>query len=157
MKRKYKLLLLMFFSLLFLVGWGKKQVELLNDKKLIDLNLALQKCLLGTDAPDKETISDNEEKVDEILPELTVTVIPDDKITIEKEERTIVISIRDRNITYNSVECDVNKLKDKIKKDNGEHISFQLVDDFAESHMYKKVMSILSQLELEIGLNYTKE
>ena len=155
MKRKYKLLLFTVFSLLFFVGWGKKNVELLNNKKLIDLNLAIEKCLLGTEVDNKETNSDNDEKVEEIVPK--VTVIPEDKITIEEKEKTIVISVRGRKITYHFVECDVDKLKDKIRQDKGEHVSFQLVDDFAESHVYKRVMAILSELELEIGLKYTKE
>ena len=154
MKRKYKLLLFMVVSLLCLVGWGKKQVELLNDKKLIDLNLALQNCSLGADS--KENTSDNDEKVEEIVPE--ITEIPDDKIVIEEKEKTIVISIRGRDITYDFVKWnDIEKLKDKMKQDNGELVSFQLVDDFAESHIYKRVMTILSELELEIGLKYTKE
>ncbi len=154
MKRKYKLLLFMVVSLLCLVGWGKKQVELLNDKKLIDLNLALQNCSLGADS--KENASDNDEKVEEIVPE--ITEIPDDKIVIEKKEKTIVISVRGRDITYDFAKWnDIDKLKDKMKQDNGELVSFQLVDDFAESHIYKRVMTILSELELEIGLKYTKE
>ena len=154
MKRKYKLLLFIVISLLCLVGWGKKQVELLNDKKLIDLNLALQNCSLGADS--KENTSDNDEKVEEIVPEITPT--PIDKIVIEEKEKIIVISVRGRNITYNFVKWnDIDKLKDKIKQDNGELVSFQLVDDFAESHIYKQVMAILSELELEIGLKYTKE
>ncbi len=154
MKRKYKLLLFMVVSLLCLVGWGKKQVELLNDKKLIDLNLALQNCSLGADS--KENTSDNDEKVEEIVPE--ITEIPDDKIVIEKKEKTIVISVRGRDITYDFAKWnDIDKLKDKMKQDNGELVSFQLVDDFAESHIYKRVMTILSELELEIGLKYTKE
>ena len=154
MKRKYKLLLFMVVSLLCLVGWGKKQVELLNDKKLIDLNLALQNCSLGADS--KENTSDNDEKVEEVLPK--ITEIPDDKIVIEKKEKTIVISVRGRDITYDFAKWnDIDKLKDKMKQDNGELVSFQLVDDFAESHIYKRVMTILSELELEIGLKYTKE
>ena len=154
MKRKYKLLLFMVVSLLCLVGWGKKQVELLNDKKLIDLNLALQNCSLGADS--KENTSDNDEKVDEIVPEITPT--PTDKIVIEEKEKTIVISIRGRNITYDFAKWnDIEKLKDKMKQDHGEFVSFQLIDDFAEAHIYKRVMAILSELELEIGLKYTKE
>lgn len=155
MKRKYKLLVLTVFSLLFFVGWGKKSVELLNNKKLIDLNLAIEKCLPGAEIQNKEPISDNDEKVEELVPK--VTVIPEDKVTIEEKEKTIVISIRGRKITYNFVECEVDKLKDTIRKDNGKLVSFQLVDDFAESHVYKRVMAILSELELEIGLKYTKE
>ena len=154
MKRKYKLLLFIVISLLCLVGWGKKQVELLNDKKLIDLNLALQNCSLGADS--KENTSDNDEKVEEIVPEITPT--PIDKIVIEEKEKIIVISVRGRNITYNFVKWnDIDKLKDKIKQDNGELVSFQLVDDFAEAHIYRRVIAILSELELEIGLKYTKE
>ena len=69
-----------------------------------------------------------------------------------------MISVRGRDSTYDFAKWnDIDKLKDKMKQDNGELVSFQLVDDFAESHIYKRVMTILSELELEIGLKYTKE
>ena len=61
MKRKGKLLLLLTVSLLVLAGWGQKKVELLNDKKLIDLNAALEKCILGADdlTPDEGNNNQN--------------------------------------------------------------------------------------------------
>lgn len=135
MKRKVRLLAFLFLSLLFLVGWGKKEVELLDDKPLIDLNKALGICLPGSDASSDETTSDS-----------------------GKESKTIIIHIRDRKVTYDSVLWeDLNKLDHRIRQDYADHASFRLIDDYAESHVYKKVKNILSELESEIGLVYTTE
>ena len=159
MKRKYTILLLMIFSFMFLVGWGKKSVELLNDKKLIDLNLAIERCIPGADAPDNNDTSDsNEEENNENNNDVTITVTPDDKEDMEEEDRTLVISVRNRKVTYETVEyTNMDKLKERIKQDNGERVTFKLVDDFAEAHVYKEVMSILSELESELGLKYSKD
>lgn len=155
MKKKYRLLSLMFLSLLFLVvGWGKKSVELLNDKKLIDLDAAIVMCLPGADVSDNETNFEKEEKTEAASPE----VVTDDKISIEDQDKTIIIRVRERMVIYDGVEWfDMDKLEDRIRQDNGEHVLFHLIDDYAESHVYKSVVSMLSDLELEIELNYTKE
>ena len=154
MKKKCRLLLIMFLSLPFLVGWGKKSVKLLNDKKLIDLDAAIVMCFPGADAFDNETNSEKEEEVNDALPE----VATDTKISIENEDKTIVIRVRDRKVIYDGIEwLDMDNLKDRIRQDCGEHIIFHLIDDYAESHVYKSVMSMLSDLESEIELNYTKE
>ena len=49
MKKRGKLFLLLAVSLLVLAGWGQKKVELLSDKKLIDLSAAIGNCTLGAD------------------------------------------------------------------------------------------------------------
>ena len=156
MKKRYLFVLATVCALVFLAGWGKKNVELLNDKKLIDLNTAIEKCIPGANSAEKsETSSSTSIVADEkVMPGSA----SNDENRVETQERIIVITVRDQTITYDTEEyADLNRLKAKIIQDNGEYVSFRLVDDFAESHVYKEVLSILSDLEAEIGLNYTKE
>ncbi len=154
MKKKYPAMFMMICSLIFLTGWGKKEVKLLNDTKLIDLDTAIEKCIPGANSAEKsETSSSTSTVADEKV--MSGSASNDEN---ETQERIIVITVRDQTITYDTEEyADLNRLKAKIIQDNGEHVSFRLVDDFAESHVYKEVLSILSDLEAEIGLNYTKE
>ena len=82
MKRKGKLLLLLAVSLLVLAGWGQKKVELLSDKKLIDLSAAIGNCTLGAEdlIPDegKETpnLSATPVPMTSVTPKPTVTPRP---------------------------------------------------------------------------------
>ena len=166
MKRKYKLLLLLFFLLLFLVGWGKKSVELLNDKKLIDLNAALGICIPGAE----ELVSNNGKVTvaprptatprPTVTPRPTATPKPTATPTPTEapKPRTIIIRVRDQKITYDSEEWkEVDNLEEQIRQDHGDLISFRLVDDFAEAHAYRRIMAILEELEAEIGIRYTKD
>lgn len=152
MKRKIKLLLFTGLSLLVLIGWGKKNVELLNDKKLIDLNIAMEKCLPGADVSDPENSSNTEK------PQNTVTPTITPQLTVTPKPRTIVIRVRNRNITYDSIEWEnVDKLADRIRQDNSTLITFRLEDDFAEAHVYRRIMAVLADLEAELGIRYTKD
>lgn len=157
MKKKYLATFIMISFLIFLAGWGKKEVKLLNDTKLIDLDAAIEKCIPGANSTEESEASDSTSDVssDEEVPTITM---PNDEKLVENKERIIVITVRDQTVTYDTKEyTDMNRLKAKIVQDNGKQVSFRLVDDFAESHVYKEVLSILSDLEAEIGLNYTKE
>ena len=155
---KYRILSFILISLVFLVGWGKKNVELLNDKKLIDLNVAIENCIPGADASEESTDVTNVENVEteEHTEEAIFEEETTDKITIENTERIMVISVRNRDIFYNSVEyTNMDKLKEKMVQDNGKNVTFKLVDDFAEAHVYKEMISILAELKTEVGLKYT--
>lgn len=171
MKRKIKWLLLFSFLLLF-VGWGKKNVELLNAKKLIDLNAALGNCVLGADA----ILPDDKENTEQTQISVTPTVTPKlqstprptatprplvaltPQPTATPTPRTIVISVRDRKVMYDTLDWEsVDTLKAQIQKDHAAHISFRLVDDFAEAHVYREIMAILAELEAETGIRYTKD
>lgn len=163
MKRKIRWLVLVGVSLLCLAGWGKKRVELLSDKKLIDLNAAIVFCMPGADSAEQE---ENQNSQMSQEPEATVTpkptAVPTKKTENQKnpegEERTVIISVRERVITYNLTErVKPDKLKDIIKKDYREGADFRLVDDFAEAHVYRRVISILKELEEEFGISYTMD
>lgn len=160
MKKKYTVLFVI-FSLMLLAGWGKKNVELLNDKKLIDLDAAIGICIPGADAAQasdnvvNQSDAENEEHNEE---NMTAEIALDDKERIDEEKQVRVIKIRARKIVYETVEyTDIDELKNKIKQDNGKNVTFKLVDDFAEAHVYKEVKSMLSELEQEIGLKYSND
>ena len=89
---------------------------------------------------------------------MTAEIALDDKERIDEENQVRVINIRNRKIVYETVEyTDIDKLKNKLKQDNGKNVTFKLVDDFAEAHVYKEVKSMLSELEQEIGLKYSND
>ena len=160
MKQKYLVMFIMICSLVLLAGWGKKEVKLLNDdtenNKLINLDKAIKESIPGVNSAEESETSDSTSVASD--EKVLSGAASNDENSLEDKERIIVITVREKTITYDTEEyTDLNKLKAKIIQDNGEQVSFRLVDDFAESHIYKEVLSILSNLEAEIGLNYTKE
>ena len=173
MKRRGKLLLFLAVSLLVLVGWSQKKIELLNDKKLIDLNLAIGKCTLGAEdlIPDEgDSTQDSNNSATVPGPVMSVTPKPTQGLTptpkpttqpkpsLPAKPRTLDISIRDMQVTYNHVPWpDLEILKAQLQKDHDERTTFRLVDDFAEAHVYKQMLEILNELETKIGLRYIKE
>lgn len=151
MKKKYRIPMLMIVSLLFLVGWGKKQVELLNDKKLIDLNAAMGICMPGADTPDHNA---NDQESEERRSQETQTGTD----SAGDEEKIIVIRVRGEKVTYDSVQLTgLDSLKNRIRRDCGDKVSFRLMDDFAEAHVYKEILKMLSELKSETGLTYTMD
>ena len=151
MKRKIKISVFLCFSLLLLVGAGKQTVKLLNDRKLIDLSLAIELCLPGGDSATKEPDTESETgKVEEPEPEVKEEEI--------KGKEKIIISIRGREITYDAQPgfCEED-LKEQMYRDSEGDAVFHLVDDFAEAHLYRYAMAILEELAREKGITYTKE
>ncbi len=146
MKKKIRLVAVLALALLFLVGWGKQSVKLLNDSKLIDLEAALQVCLNGSSMSEGDENTEN--------PDAPVsTQAPTDP----DEERTIIISVRDRVIIYDAgEEVPLNKLEARIRQDYGKKVTFLLVEDYAEAHVYRQIQAILSKLNHEMGLEYTE-
>jgi len=168
MKRKRKLLLLAIAALLVLAGWGQKKVELLSDKKLIDLSAAIGNCKLGADDMvqdiGKETPNPSATPVPMTSVTPKPTAKPTPKVTVTPAPtrvplpRTMDIRVRDQKVSYNYVEWpDLAILKEQIQRDFDERTSFRLVDDYAEAHVYREMLNILSDLEAEIGLKYTIE
>lgn len=139
-KKVFPALLLM-LMILVLCAWGEKPVELLDDQKLIDLNKAIDFA-----APGGELVTQDD-------PAVTAAVTA---VTQIREEE-IVISIRGERITYNGSECRFEDLEAKLRKTNKEHVRFRLVDDYAESHFYRKTLALLKDLNKEIQLRYSYE
>ncbi|MBQ7864035.1 MAG: hypothetical protein IJ353_06175 [Lachnospiraceae bacterium] len=170
MKRRGKLFLLLTVSLLVLAGWGQKKVELLSDKKLIDLSAAIGNCTLGADdmTPDDGTSTKNPNGQAGVTPTAapTPTIAPrptaqptrSPQPIIVPNAKTIIISIRDEAIFYDlRVVNDMESLEKRITIENADHISFKLVDNYAEAHVFRRVRALLEELEAEIGIRYIIE
>lgn len=167
MKKRGKLFLLLAVSLLVLAGWGQKKVELLSDKKLIDLSVAIGNCTLGAEdlIPDEgDNTRDPNGPTATPGPAPSVTPRPTPQPTgssqpiIVPAAKKIIISIRDEAILYDlrPVE-EIESLKKKITADNADHISFHLVDNYAEAHVFRQVMALLEELEAELAIRYIRE
>ncbi len=163
-------------SLLVLAGWGKKNVELLNDKKLIDLSAALGNCILGAEdlLPEEDKANNQATPAASprptatpkatVTPKATATPRPTPvptrkpRPTQSPQPEIFYISIRDQEITYHYEPCsDLDTLRTQITRDHGELVSFRLIDNYAEAHVYRKVMGLLEELKNEIGLRYMKD
>ncbi len=150
--KKIILILLVILSVLVLSGWGEKSVELLNNTLLIDLDKAIKDAPIGNqgntlmsgELPSEETSAHSSESH------------PLQESEALQEEKKITITIRDTKITYNDrvyssvEECD---LENKIKAENKNGIyHVQLVDDYAEAHVYREVLAILRELNKTAGI-----
>jgi len=177
MKRRGKLFLLLTVSLLVLAGWGQKKVELLSDKKLIDLSAAIGNCMLGAEelvppeeGKDTPNPSVTPVPMTSVTPKPTVTPIPTStptsmpaptihpKPTLPPKPKTYAVSVRDQVVAYKNTEwTDLDSFTEQLQKDCNEWTTFRLIDDYAEAHVYRKLLKILNELETEIGLRYTIE
>lgn len=152
MKKKVKLAVLLGLCLLCLAGWGKKTVDFLNNQKLIDLEAALQNCLHGDSMSESDYNTDNDKE-----PESTqVPDTPTDPKEDIDQERVVIIRVRERKITYDTEEIELNKLEHRIRQDYHEKLTYQLVEDYAEAHVYRRIRGILAGLKAELGLEYTE-
>ena len=148
MKKRSIVVIMVLFSVMLLAGWGKKQVELLNDQKLIDLSKAIENCMGAESIKPAENPDGVVEPGSESLPDSEDT----------PKEKEIVISVRNKKVTYDNVEWkELDTLESKIRQDFKSNVGFKLVDDFAEAHVYRYIMKILAELESEIGIIYTME
>lgn len=162
MKRKCILTVLALLFLTVLAGWGKKTVELLNDKKLIDLNAALGNCILGEEDLIQENNKTETEVTPSAAPKLTPTATPRPTaipVPTSKPQKVVIeIRVRAQTVTYNMTEWkDLDKLEEQIRKDYGVLLTFRLKDDYAEAHVYREMIAMLEKLEKEIGLRYIRD
>ena len=141
-----------------LTGWGKKAVESLNDTPLIDLDKAIKETPIGSQGNtfEFEEMENNDDIVDSQA--INSPETEDAIIQVEDEKVLYTIEIRDETIKYNNSICSIDNLESKIKSDcfDGEG-KVQLIDDFAEMHVYNEVITILEHLKETIGLEYKYE
>ncbi len=165
MKRKCRLLMFLLLSLLVLAGWGKKTVELLNSKKLIDLNAAIEISLSGADSLEQEdtgtpqiSATPVQTPVPTAEPVTEPTNTPMPSATEKPKPRAVVINVRGCEVTCDSTQWeDMDALKERIAREADSNVIFRLVDDFAEAHVYRQIIAILEELEAEQGLSYIRD
>lgn len=157
MRKKPIALFFILITMLFLVGFGKKEIELLDGKKLIDLSKAIEYAKPGGDLEENVNAgeaSSEQSETENVDANVNKTSTED----IEEGEKIIVISIRDQTITYNGISVvSVDKLEEYIRRDHKEKVQFTLVDDWAEAHQYRSVVAKMKELHSEIGLEFSME
>lgn len=154
MNKKILLLIILILCAGLLVGFGKKTVELLNDKPLINLDLAIHDAEVGNEGSEgeEETALAEEDKEETSK---TQQIVVETQVI---QPRTYKVSVRSTNIKYDGAICkDVEDLKSRIIKDykNGDKVI--LIDDYAESHVYRDVLSILDELKQNMNLEYGEQ
>ena len=168
MKKRRKLILLALVSLLVLAGWGQKKVELLSDKKLIDLSAAIGNCTLGADdmTPDDGTSTQNPEGQEGAAPTATptpgITPRPTAKPTtslqptVKPADRTIIISVRDEEILYDLRSVDDMEMLEKLPDiDDKQVITIFTGKGVSENESNEIAEKIMEQYPLiEVGCIY---
>lgn len=134
-----------------LVGFGKKEVELLNDGKLIDFSLAIELAKPGGNS--SEDSNGNGEDLTQSDAEETEAL--HDNEQVDNGEVVVEISIRGEQLRYDGIVCDLEQIK-KIMQVHSETILVVLIDDFAETHVYKKVLDTINELQLKKDIRYTQ-
>lgn len=156
MKKKLGVLLCLLSIMFVLVGWGR-EVNLLDSGKLIDLDKAIGLAKPGGMAGDSEDAASEDAKSDD--EEETEDENHTKHDSLNEETKHIVIRIRGEEISYTcgnkkSDNISTAQLENMIRSDYASGAQVTLVDDFAESHVYKSVCDVLDGLKNDIGLSY---
>lgn len=163
MKKKIKILLFALVAMFILVGWGKKEVRLLDSSKLIDLNKAIELAKPGGNAGDSEeevdNPSDSSASDEEETSEAENHAVHD---SIDETPKNIVIIIRGKKISYSCGSVTRDSISDRqleriIRLDFVSGTQVTLMDDFAEAHVYMTVREVLDKLKNDIGLSYKED
>ena len=142
MKKTLKIIFLL-VTVITLCSWGEKTVELLDSRKLIDLEKAIEISTPGGAAifEDDQNDTDTEQNGSQN---------PSSKI--------LVVTIRDEQITYNQKSVSgVEELAKKVRMDLKEGMKISLVDDYAEAHVYRDVLKALKDIRSEQNFDLSFE
>ncbi|MBQ5989149.1 MAG: hypothetical protein IJL67_06610 [Oscillospiraceae bacterium] len=142
MKKTLKIIFLL-VTVITLCSWGEKAVELLDSRKLIDLEKAIEISTPGGAAifEDDQNDTDTEQNGSQN---------PSSKI--------LVVTIRDEQITYNQKSVSgVEELAKKVSMDLKEGMKISLVDDYAEAHVYRDVLKALKEIRSEQNFDLSLE
>ncbi len=157
MKKRFRVVLYIVLTMFILVGWGIKEVRLLDSSKLIDLNKAIALAKpggsFGDSKEDSRTASENENEDGKQA---------EAHNNIDGVAKDIVIRVRDKQIYYSSgngkeVSVSDTQLESRIRMDFVDGIEVTLVDDYAESHVYKSVREVLNNLKNDMNLTYKED
>lgn len=136
---------------LVLVGFGANTVTLLRRSKVIDLHKAIEFAKPGGDEGQQTdtTAKDNPDSKDDSEQEMVETQSGPVRVKIIVSGKTIKI---DGTIVQNSDAVE-SKLREIFRVNN----TYELIDDYAESHVYKDVIGVLEKLNTDIGLVYSAD
>lgn len=150
MKKKINLLVMFIITSLVLMGFGVNTVTLLRKSKVIDLQKAIEFARPGGDEGEK--------------PDTTATdnlLTNNDKESTEKEvvqriPTNVKIIVSGKTIKINgAILNDASLVEGKLREIFRKETTYDLIDDYAEAHVYKDVIKVLENLNTEIGLKYS--
>lgn len=162
MKKKVGVLLYILIAMFMIVGWEKKEVELLVNGKLIDLGYVIGLAKPGGSAGDSEEESESLSENNAAEGEDNSKVeIHTDYVSMNEVNKNIEIKIRGEKISYScGIERSDNildtQLESAIRSDLGPKTKVTLIDDYAEAHAYRNVRRILDKLKNNTGLTYVE-
>ena len=137
------MILALLFSMIFLLGAGTKEVELLDNKKLIDLDKAIEYTRPGGAW----------ESLDYVSSDMAIDDNDSQDSIASQKEFVVEIRIRGKNIKYNDeLLSSVDELKAYIEKDKSSVAKCILSDDYADSKVYKECEGILKDSGLTVIL-----
>lgn len=150
-KNRFILLLTGALLLVMLTGFAKRTVELLDQEPLIDLDTALQTAPPGshTDESDKDptdVTGQTQSEPEEVTPEKEPDPSRTFRVTVRKKE------ILCEKQSFDSVEALRGALLKDVKA--GDRVS--LNDDYAEAHVYRRVLKLLTELRDTLGFSLTE-
>ncbi|MCR5788288.1 MAG: hypothetical protein K6G83_00220 [Lachnospiraceae bacterium] len=154
-KNRFILLLTGALLLVMLTGFAKRTVELLDQEPLIDLDTALQTAPPGSHAD--ESAGESDKDPTDVTGQ---TQSEPEEVTPEKEpdpSRTFRVTVRQKEILCEKQNFDsVEALRGVLLKDvkAGDRVS--LNDDYAEAHVYRRVLKLLTELKDTIGFSLTE-
>ena len=135
MKKSIKSVLFVMLAVPLLCAIGEN-VELLDNRKLIDLDKAIEFARPGGDS-----------------------ITPQEGTVQGGTSQTSVVEIRIEGVSvyYNGKKLGTEDFRKKLTDDKDRGRTFVLVDDFAEAKVYKRVRNTLRKLRDDIGLEFTEK
>ncbi len=170
MGKKISILLVGSIVLFILGGWGKKAVQLLDSKPLIDLSKAIEFAMPGgspgesTEPEDQTDISETSEDIEEMVepeePEEAVDLSEHEEL--EEVTKDMLIRIHGESVFYTFGKTTLEDVTEKdlekqIREDYSSIVQVKLMDDFAESHTYKSIRKMLELLKEELGMDFIED
>ncbi len=155
-KKRKVIIFSLILSYIIIAGFSlRRDVDLLNDHKLIDLDLAIKDAKVGTEgsknAPDEKDEAQEKKEADEE----EVSVNKASTVPVRRAAKTYTIEIRNKTIKCNNeIQKDAEVLKKLLISEYKEGCAVNLVDDYAEAHVYKEVRAMLDSLKDTCGLEY---
>jgi hypothetical protein len=134
MKKSLKIIFLL-ATVRALCSWGEKAVELLDSRKLIDLEKAIDVSLPGGAAIFEDEGNDSDTEQDG---------------SQNSSSKLLVVTVHGEQITYNQKSVSgADELAKKVSMDLKDGMKISLVDDYAEAHVYRDVLKALKAVRSE--------
>lgn len=144
MRKKGLVILLLVLASLSLVGFSgfsKASISLRHkDKKVIDLSKAIEMTWPSGDKGEQTDTSATDE-----------AAYAEEKTELPPED--IKIKISGKRILVDNLVCkNTEEVRQALVKKCIPEIKFELIDDYAESHVYKDVLAVVEELRTELGV-----